>query len=81
MCKYCQPDRQKIVNDQIPLIDYDLNMGILGHSKICLYIYSKREGSFLKLQFDSYGMHGGSDKILGTINFCPMCGRSLQKGD
>ncbi len=75
MCNYC--NNLEIPFKKIPVLDVDLDLGILGKSRMSLFIRNRRPCSFLKLSIDNYGIGGETVTNLATINYCPMCGEKI----
>ena len=76
-CRYCEA-----INDRIPISDSDIDYGVLGKSKLSLYVQKYKGKSYLSLSLDNYGLGGRTHSKLSHIHFCPMCGRELEnEGD
>ena len=72
MCKYCEN-----TFDKIPVIDCDVDFGMLGKSKLSLYVEEHKNVTDLAIYMDNYGFGGRTFSQLHYLHFCPMCGRKL----
>ena len=75
MCMYCDA-----VFDKIPVIDCDLDLGILGKAVMSFNVEQHKNVSFLILTLNNYGLGGRTCSQYYPIKYCPMCGRELNKG-
>lgn len=71
MCKYCK--NVKTGDDFEPLINLNLNFGMIGKTQ--MYIYLAQES---KLTADLLFSDQSNDKVKSIkIKYCPMCGERL----
>ena len=75
MCKYCD-----MTHDKIPVIDCDMDLGVLGNTVMSFYIEVHKNVSFLVMTINNYGLGGRTYSQYYPIDYCPMCGRELNKG-
>lgn len=76
MCDYCANGR--LQTGKIPIVDFDIDIGVLGKSKFEMFIRHYDTGSFFISSFDSYGYGGQTIKASQKIMYCPICGASLE---
>ncbi len=77
MCDYCRDGALR--SGKIPVIDVNLDMGILGKSLLAMYIVGRSQGVFLDLSMDSYGVGGRTVRKAQKIYYCPFCGNALEE--
>lgn len=75
-CKYCN-SCSNVGNRN--LIDIDLNLGVLGMSKLCGHISKYTDGSFIDLSFEPLGLPVTQIQRVQPISYCFNCGRCLNK--
>ena len=72
MCEYCNalpdcPSSKEIVKKT-------MGLGILGHEKLIVDIWAKKEKYVLNIEF-------AYQDIEADIKYCPMCGRKLGENE
>lgn len=74
-CPYCKSSNS--TRGDIPIMDADIDMGILGRAHECIYITRKSDGCFLDLNFNTYGIGSQTIHTFQEISYCPACGTKL----
>ena len=77
MCDYCSNGSLRF--GKIPIVDMDIDMGMIGKSKLEMFIKHYDTGSYLIAAMDSYGYGGQTIKTRQKIMYCPICGASLEE--
>ena len=77
MCDYCTNGSLQI--GKIPIVDMDIDMGMLGKAKYEMFIRHYDTGSFFIASLDNYGYGGQTINTKHRIQYCPMCGASLEE--
>lgn len=77
MCDYCNSSNN--LTAKIPILDVDLDCGILGKARVGAFIKNYNNVSYIDMTMNSYGLGGRTVSKLTAINFCPMCGRQMME--
>ena len=75
MCEYCSNGKYR--SGKMPIVDMDLDLGILGKSRLAMYIRTLKTGATLDAVMDNYGYSGETATTNQRILYCPMCGIPL----
>ncbi|MBP3198296.1 MAG: hypothetical protein J6N21_15005 [Butyrivibrio sp.] len=75
-CEYCNSENS--IHSKLALFDYDLDLGVLGKSRLAMYISHYDYGSFLTLNMNNDGWGGTTVRKVSRVIYCPQCGRKLE---